>query len=118
MAPTAVLEVAPELRCAARLHASDLAEDLAEGGDLSHAGVQGSSPQQRMQEAGYAAIPVHELLAGDFEDPGQVLEAWLALPEYCEALYDPAIDDVGVGHGISASGEATAWVLVTGRRPE
>ncbi len=112
--PLPTIEISPELRCAARLHATHLAE----AGTLSHEGRDGSSPLHRVTLAGYDGVPIHELLAGDFDDPLEVLQAWRDHPETCRVFHDSRVDEVGIGHAESASGDAAAWVLLTGERRE
>jgi uncharacterized protein YkwD len=112
--PVPDLELSPELRCAARVHATDLAES----GGLEHEGSDGSTTLSRVDRAQYDGIPKHELLAADFLDPQAVLAAWLGDPSHCEPLFDPTIDAFGVGHAMSANEDAAAWVLLTGENRE
>lgn len=104
----------PELHCAARVHATHLADRAA----LSHEGLDGSSPLARVTAAGYDGVPIHELVAGDYQDPFAVLEAWREDPDTCRVFHDPRIDEIGIGHAESPSGDAAAWVLLTGERRE
>jgi len=108
--PVPDLEVAPELRCAARRHAVDQSE----GGTLSHTGNDGSSTLSRIDLAQYAGVPSHELLAGDFLDPQAVLEAWLASPTECEALLSSTAAEFGPGFARSEDGRVATWVLMIG----
>lgn len=108
--PVPGLDLAPALRCAARVHAVDLADNEM----LSHTGSDGSSQFDRIDRAQYPEIPKAELLAADFTDPAEVLEAWLDDPVSCAVLYDTRITEVGIGHAENADGDATGWVLWTG----
>ena len=109
--PVPDLQVAPALRCAARLHATYLADAQ----QLSHEGDGGSSTLARVDRAEYDGIPKHELLAADFTDPSAVLDAWLQSPSHCRALYDPMLVELGIGYAQSFQGDAAAWVLLTGQ---
>ncbi len=113
--PTLSVRLEPPLRCASRVHASDLSRT----GQLSHTGSDGSNPLERMGAAGYEGFPRHELLAGDFVDPRQVVAAWMEHPDHCEAIMDTSIEHAGPGAHESDKGDNIAWVLTTGEpRPE
>lgn len=109
--PASVVEMQPELRCAARHHATFLAQR----DRLGHEGRDGSTEVHRVGNAGYEGFPEHELIARDFTDAEEVIEAWLGNPEHCRALYRRGIEHVGIGHSRNADGDKTAWVVVTGR---
>jgi uncharacterized protein YkwD len=109
--PVSAVAMSPELRCAARIHATDLSER----GRLSHEGSDGSTTLGRVDRAGYLGLPKHEVLGADFDDPELLLDAWLANPAHCEAIFDPKIDEIGIGHAETFDGDATAWVLLTGQ---
>lgn len=112
--PVLAVEVMPQMRCAARRHAHDEINH----GYIGHEGADGSTPFERLQRAGYTGIPRHELLAADYVQIHQVIDAWLADAEHCAALLHPKIEDVGAGHRRSARGSQIAWVLVTGEKRE
>ncbi len=108
--PVPDLELAPALRCASRIHAVDLSET----GDISHVGSNDSTTLSRVDLAEYAGVPTHELLAGDFLNPEEVVDAWLASPAECDALLDSTAAEFGPGFARSHDGGATAWVLLIG----
>ena len=108
--PVTPLELVPELHCAARLHATDLATH----GTVGPEGSDGGTPFSRANRSGYAGIPRYELSAANYEDAGAVLEAWLADPTHCAALLDRKVRHIGVGHSQSAKGDAIAWVVDLG----
>ena len=114
--PVPDLELAPELRCAARRHAVDQAETVAQNGagTLSHDGSDGSSTLSRVDLAQYPGVPSHELLAGDFLDAQAVVDAWLESPAECEALLSSTAAEFGPGFARSQGGGVTAWVLLIG----
>jgi uncharacterized protein YkwD len=109
--PVARLDASPELRCAARIHATDLAANV---GGLQHDGSDGSSPLSRANLAGYPGLVRHELLAADYVDAPSVVAAWLASTAHCNALYDKGIAEGAIGHSRDADGGRIAWVLLTG----
>ncbi len=109
--PVPALELSPALRCAARLHAADQADD---GAMLSHVGNDGSSTLSRVDLAQYDGVPSHELLAGDFLEAQDVLEAWLDSPAECEALLSSTAAEFGPGFARGQDGDVTTWVLVIG----
>lgn len=110
--PVATPDVAPELRCAARVHATWLAEH----DGLSHDGLDDTSALSRAALAGYRGALRYELLARDFAGPGATLAAWLEDDDHCSALFDRAIVDIGVGHSRSATGDGAGWVLLLGEQ--
>lgn len=110
VSPVPAVAMAPALRCAARVHAVDIADSEM----LSHTGTDGSSQFDRIDRAQYPDIPKAELLAADFTDPAEVLEAWLGDPVSCDALFDTRIGEIGIGHAENEDGDATGWVLWTG----
>jgi uncharacterized protein YkwD len=113
--PALPVELSPELRCASRIHARDQSGT----GMVSHEGSDGSNTLERIGLAGYEDFPRHELLAGDFTDGRDVVDAWLDDPEHCVALLDNSIEHAGPGAHESSQGDSIVWVLTTGEpRPE
>jgi uncharacterized protein YkwD len=110
MPPQLELELVPELRCAARIHAKDLSRT----GELTHEGSDGRSTLERVAEAGYPDFPRHELLAADYLLAQEVVDAWMAEPDHCRAILDGDIEHAGPGAHEQADGSRIAWVLVTG----
>lgn len=108
--PVAALELVPELHCAARLHATDLAAHKAVGPD----GSDGDTPLSRANLSGYDGIPRFELSAANYTDADLVLEAWLADDVHCRALLDRKLRHIGVGYSRHADDTATAWVVDLG----
>jgi uncharacterized protein YkwD len=108
--PVARLELSPELRCAARIHATDLAVH----GALVHEGSDGSSPLSRANLAGYPGLVRHELLAADYTTALSVAVGWGEDAVHCRALFDKGIAEGAIGHSRDEHGGRTAWVLLTG----
>ncbi|HWB81959.1 MAG TPA: CAP domain-containing protein [Nannocystaceae bacterium] len=110
--PIGELELVPELHCAARLHATYIAEHSG----LSHEGMDHTTPLARTNLAGYDGLLRYELLARDFTASQALLDAWLADQQQCDALLDTKIVEIGVGHSRNEKGDATGWVVVLGER--
>lgn len=107
-----LVTMVPELRCAARQHASDLRRR----GTLDHYGKDGRSPVDRIYAAEYPGIPRGQLIARGDLDTQAVLSAWLSDPEQCAALLDRELDEVGVGVRVKAAGDVPYWVVTLGTR--
>jgi len=108
--PVTPLEIVPELHCASRLHATDLAKAKSVG----PAGTDGSTPLSRANLSGYDGIPRYEMSAANFTRADEALAAWLAEPVHCAALLDRKLRHLGVGHSRNADGDATATVVSLG----
>ncbi len=108
--PVTALEVVPELHCAARLHATDLAAHKA----IGPGGSDGSTPLSRANLSGYDGIPRFEMSAANYTDADVVLDAWLADEVHCRALLDRKLRHIGIGHSRHADDTATAWVVDLG----
>jgi len=110
--PVATPDLSPELRCAARVQATYLAEHA----DVTHDGIDDTSALSRAALAGYRGSLRYELLAADFGGPGATLAAWLDDEDHCSALFDRTIVDIGIGHSRSASGDGAGWVVMLGEQ--
>jgi uncharacterized protein YkwD len=101
----AQLVLEPKLVLAARRHALDLSES----GVLSHESSNGASPFDRMRATAYKSCKLGETLGQGQENPEEVLAAWLASPEHCNAVLDPGFQWVGIASQESADQRRT-WV--------
>ena len=92
---------------AAKDHSQDLADtdftaDPAHP-ELMHTGSNGSTPQQRIEAAGYTNwTSTGENFAAGY-DVSQVVDAWLASPGHCKNLMSPKFREIGVGYVYSAA---------------
>jgi uncharacterized protein YkwD len=86
------LRLAPALETAARTHS----EDMAKHNTVSHAGSDGSAPQDRATRAGYLWRVVGENVAGGPTTPEEVMHGWLGSPAHCENIMDPRFVELGV----------------------
>jgi uncharacterized protein YkwD len=108
--PVDAVLLSPALKCAARLHAVDIATT----GDLAHRGSDGTDTHARVDAALYDNIPSAELLAADFVDPQATLDEWKGSPEHCNEIFRARTDEIGIGYGENEDGDSTAWVIVFG----
>jgi hypothetical protein len=82
------LSSSPELRCSARRHARDLAQQTTPAGETL---------EGRIRLAGYASSVVAELIALDQPEVDQALVQLLVVSAGCDTLIDPRMVAVGVG---------------------
>jgi len=92
-------DAAPPLRSEPRLMgvAQAHSEDQQARGVMSHRGSDGSSPSQRVSDAGYVWRTVGENVAWGYPSAASVLDGWLGSPGHCANLMNPAFEDLGVG---------------------
>ena len=109
MPPTEPLAADARLNWAAQLHA----EDMDAAGQLSHETppgaihfAPGTSPGERLTQAGYLYVAMGENIARGQVSPEEVLAAWLASTEgHCEGLMDGRYVHAGLGKS------GAYWVL-------
>lgn len=79
---------------------------------LGHTGSDGSTPGQRISDAGYAwrAAGENALYRWDYSVEGAVGQ-WVDSPSHRDAMLNPAYVDAGIAYGQSASGKVY-YVLV------
>ncbi len=82
----------PRLAAAAQAHS----EDMAENGYLSHTGLDGSTPEERIRDAGYPD-PGGENIARGQETAAEVVADWMASPGHRRNILDCGYVDIGVG---------------------
>lgn len=98
------------LEQAAQAHACELA---ARGGELTHAGLNGSNSFSRAQSAGFPARLIAENLAwGRFSAQG-VVDGWAGSPDHRANMMHPRIEKIGVG--VANGPRGPVWVQVMGR---
>lgn len=94
----------PELVAAARAHA----DDQAARGTVTHVGSDGSAGSERVSRAGYSWASTGENVAGGYDDPVQVVAAWLDSPPHRAILLQPEAVHAGVGF-TQASQDGFRW---------
>lgn len=101
---TTPVTMEPRLRCAARLHS----KYMAESGDFNHTQTKtGSTPQNRIEAAGYTWRTFGENIAAGQRTPEDVVNGWLDSDGHCDNIMNPAFTQLGVGYVLSsgASGQ-------------
>jgi uncharacterized protein YkwD len=108
---------------AARAHA----QEMVRGDSLSHTGLDGSSPSQRVIRTGYLggarAWAVGETIAwgtGRLASPAAIVRSWLTSPPHRAILLDGRYHDIGIGIALgaldSSSGSGAAVTADLGAR--
>jgi uncharacterized protein YkwD len=94
-APAVPLALDPVLTRAALEHSRDMAEHDA----FDHRGHDGSTPNARVERAGFGAHRiVGENIAAGAMTPKQVTEGWLASPAHCENIMDSRFTLIGIAY--------------------
>ena len=90
----------------------------AEIGKLSHRGIDGTDPGQRLITAGYLWSYCGETLAAGQRTAGEVVAAWMNSPPHRAIMLSPEAAEVGIGHSIRAgepNGTVNYFVMEVGR---
>ena len=88
----ASLSLDEKLNQAARTHTRDMANN----DYLGHQGTDGSSPWDRVQDAGYQARTAGENVAAGYRSIEAVMEGWLESDGHCANIMNGSYRDVGV----------------------
>jgi uncharacterized protein YkwD len=81
---------------ASRLHS----EDMARFDYLSHGGRDGSTPPQRVEQAGYKYRAIGENIAGGQMKPEDAVAGWINSPTHCANLMNPLFTEMGVAFAV------------------
>ena len=107
------LRVADELVDAARRHSNDMAENNI----FSHTGSDGSSPFDRMIEAGYRFRYAGENVAAGYATAQQTVNAWMNSAGHRANILNRNYCDVGIGYAYDpGSSYRNYWTLTFGCR--
>jgi uncharacterized protein YkwD len=107
--PTLRIDIA--LTYAARRHSNDIGPL----GLCQHNGTDGSSPWDRIEQAGYEGFGRGEVVACNFDTAQSAVAAWWDSPGHYAVLTDPSVNDIGCGWWIGSNGYG--WVTCdTGSR--
>lgn len=95
------LTVSDTLTAAAKWMATDMADE----NYFSHTSLDGRTPTQRMEDAGYPALQTWtgEDLAAGYTTAAAVLQGWIASPAHYAVLTNPVYRAIGVGRAYSAT---------------
>jgi uncharacterized protein YkwD len=88
------LTMEPTLRCSARLHSKDMADQMY----FSHDGLDGSDPGSRMTAAGYSGRTWGENIAKGQTTPEQVVQGWMDSDGHCANIMNGGFNLIGVGY--------------------
>ena len=96
----------------ARLHA----EDMAHYDYFSHSGRDGSNPAERVERAGYRYRATGENIAAGQTSAEDAMATWIASPEHCANLMNPAFTEMGAAFAVdSGSKMGVYWTQTFGR---
>jgi hypothetical protein len=111
--PSGALRIDSKLVDAARGHA----DDMAARNYFSHDSLDGSSPFDRMIDAGYTGFAAAENIAAGQTTPAAVVEGWRLSPGHCVNMYEPDLNEIGVGYTFEAGDQYRHyWVQNFGQR--
>ena len=79
-------------------------------------GSDGSSPIQRVVQAGYNGVFLSELIAETFESETDTLAAWFSNPVYRDAILDSRATRMGLGYHQDSNGKIW-WAMELGAEP-
>ena len=98
-----LLPPAQPLALNATLHVAAVAhaKDMAQHGEVTHDGSDGSSPDQRATRAGYKWSFVGENVAGGQLSAKEVVDGWLTSPHHCENIMDKDFTQMAVAFAIN-----------------
>jgi len=102
------LEVSPKLQEAAQKHA----DEMAETGELTHEGKDGSKPADRIKAEGYRYRRCGENIAYGPTTPKEVMEGWLDSPPHKKNILG-SFTQIGMGHAKSKDG-TPYWCVTFG----
>ncbi|WP_235880127.1 CAP domain-containing protein [Polyangium aurulentum] len=90
----AALTFDERLRCAARKHSKDMGDK----NFFSHTGSNGSSPWQRINNAGYSYTAAAENIAAGQNTPESVVDGWMKSTGHCNNIMAGNLKHLGVGY--------------------
>jgi uncharacterized protein YkwD len=88
---------------------------MANNNFFDHKDREGRTPGDRAELAGYSALLVGENLAAGHDSANKVVEGWLASPEHCANLMNPAYRELGAAYAVDAKSDAGIyWTTLFG----
>jgi uncharacterized protein YkwD len=90
----AALTFDERLRCAARKHSKDMGVN----NFFSHTGSNGSTPWQRIKNAGYVYTTAAENIAAGQTSPEAVVNGWMASTGHCQNIMKSTLKHLGTGY--------------------
>nr|WP_317623435.1 CAP domain-containing protein [Streptomyces noursei] len=77
--------------------AQDHSRDMADHGNMSHTGSDGSDPGARITTAGYNWGSYGENVAYGYDTPESVMAGWMSSPGHKRNILDCSFKEIGVG---------------------
>ena len=93
--------------------------DLAANNYLSHTGLDGSTPHERMIDAGYTGTPWSEVAAGCWSSAQDVVDGWMGSSGHNGIMLSSDVTEFGAGYGNNPAGSGSlkcSWVVDFGKR--
>jgi uncharacterized protein YkwD len=100
------LGISPQLSAAAQAHS----QDMALNDRFSHSGSDGSTPWERIQDAGYRFRVVAENVAAGQPSPAAVMAAWMSSSGHRAHILDCELHDIGVGFYDQPDDQPDVWL--------
>lgn len=88
------LKVDSQLSQAAQIHSNSMAKN----DFFSHVGIDGSSPFDRIQDAGYEYSTAAENIAAGYQTPKEVVQGWMGSAGHRANILNPDLTEIGIGH--------------------
>lgn len=88
------LQIDRQLSEAAQIHSESMADD----DFFSHYGVDGASPFDRIEDAGYRYSIAAENIAAGYQTPEAVVEAWMGSSGHRANILNSDLTEIGVGY--------------------
>ncbi len=106
-----VFYAVPALRWNARLAEAAWrhSREMAQHDYLGHLDRQGQTVGQRLREAGYHWSHAGENIAGQQSSGQAVVAAWMASPEHCANIMNPAFTEMGAAYALNPAGRAVVY---------
>ncbi|MCP4398531.1 MAG: hypothetical protein GY801_14700 [bacterium] len=105
------LNYVKELGIAARRHS----DDMAQNNFMSHTGSDGSSPWDRLADAGYQYYTAGENVAAGYSSPNSVATGWMNSSGHRANILNPNFCEIGAGYAYGAnSSYGHYWTLDVG----
>jgi len=103
--PAPPLTIDERLRCAARKHSKDMGVK----NFFSHTGSNGSTPWQRIKNAGYTYTQAAENIAAGYSTPTAVVNGWMTSTGHCKNIMRASLKHLGVGYYKGTVGYKNYW---------
>ncbi|QFZ21933.1 CAP domain-containing protein [Saccharothrix syringae] len=81
-------------------------DEMAATGNFSHTGVDGSTPAQRVSEAGYPFRTTAENIAAGQRTPEEVVRDWMASEGHRANILNCELRELGVAYAVDAGGRS------------